>query len=505
MVDKIIQKQTRTHRRFCSFYTESDPILTYMVGKLNVVDGDTILEPCAGDGVFLDKIFSSHTNHNFRIDALDINPIAVDGLKVKYAEVQVAIRQTDTLLDPILDVIVSNGGYFSKIIGNPPYGAWQEQDKREILKKVYGGYVKETYSLFIKRCIDLLKEDGRLVFIVPDTFLALNLHKDTREKILKNTKIEEILLIPSKFFPGVNFGYSNLCIISLVKSKEIGNNKMKIISVLDDVYNLYKIAKGDSSVATYCEEIAQNKVMRSEDYAFLLGGNTKVRKLINDSSVKLGDIANCVTGFYSGDNKKFLAITDNSIKGSEKYLFIDKTLIENNYLNISNIIEGLSNGKKYIPILKGGNGCFVKETSWNVLWDKKTIAFYKNDKKARFQNPKYYFREGIGVPMVKSSKLHAFLLEKRLFDQSIVGIFPKEDKYLNYLLAFLNSDVCNKIMRVINHTANNSANYLKKLPIIIDKHSMAKIDHIMQEYFVCKDNTKALTSVNKVFSELYNI
>ena len=107
--------------------------------------------------------------------------------------------------------------------------------------------------------------------------------------------------------------------------------------------------------------------------------------------------------------------------------------------------------------------------------------------------------------MVKSNNLHAFLLKKRLFDQSIVGIFPKDDKYLNYLLAFLNSEVCSKIMKVINHTANNSANYLKKIPLILDDDVLKKIDEIMDYYFVSQDETTVLKYINTIFNSLYRI
>ena len=504
MVDKIINGKTRTRRQFCSFYTESDPILTYMVNKLDLAENDVILEPCAGDGVFIEKIIRTKDG-NYRIDALDLNPVAVEGLINKFRSEKVNVREADTLLDSTLDLFVNSNGFYTKVIGNPPYGAWQDYKKRTLLKKMYGGYVKETYTLFIKKCIDLLKEKGRLVFIIPDTFLALHLHKDTREKIFKETKVEEILLIPSNFFPGVNFGYSNLCIITLEKNRNNTNNKIRILSVSNNVNNLYELANGNISVANLIEEVEQDKIRNSVGSAFLIGGNTKIRKLINEAGTKLGDLANCVTGFYSGDNKRFLAVKNHEIKGSKKFQIIDDDIIDHAFLRHKALINGLNNKKQYIPILKGGNGRFLKDNEWFVKWDQQTVAYYHQDRKARFQNSQYYFREGIGVPMVKSAHPHAFLLKKRLFDQSIVGVFPKEKKHLNYILAFLNSDVCNRMTKVINHTANNSANYLKKLPIILDNKKIEEIDKIMETYFSTKDEMSTANRINSIFSELYEI
>lgn len=503
MVDQIIQGKTRSRRQFCSFYTESDPILTYMVNRLSIQKDDYILEPCAGDGIFIEKILSLYDK--LRIDALDLNPEAISGLKNKFNNNEVNIRQADTLLDKFLDTMVYNGGSYTKVIGNPPYGAWQEFKKRDLLKEKYGGYVKETYTLFIRRCIDMLKEGGKLVFIVPDTFLALHLHRDTRLKILENTKIEEILLIPSKFFPGVNFGYSNLCIITLLKTKDIKDNAIKIVSIRDSVENLYELTRNNYSVASNLEVVKQEQILNSVDYSFFIGGDNKIRRLINESHIKLSDIADCVTGFYSGDNKKFIVAKDSLVKGSKGYKVVDHTLVETEFLKKRDILKGLQGRKIYIPYLKGGNGILKKETEWYLQWSNDNVEFYKSNKASRFQNSQFYFKEGIGVPMVKSSKINAFLLENRLFDQSIVGIFPHDKKHLNYLLAFLNSEACNKLLKVINHTANNSANYLKKLPIILDEAAISEIDNLMNDFNHSRRKELTIEKINNIFSALYDM
>jgi hypothetical protein len=103
---------------------------------------------------------------------------------------------------------------------------------------------------------------------------------------------------------------------------------------------------------------------------------------------------------------------------------------------------------------------------WAVDWGTAAISHYKDDGKARFQNSDYYFREGIGVPMVTSTRINAFLLGRRVFDQSVVGIFPRRREWLFPLLVLLNSDYATRLLKeAINPTANNSANYLKKLPL----------------------------------------
>lgn len=168
--------------------------------------------------MFIRKILTSCPD--VHIDALDINPEAVKELQDQFSvqSKNVVVRETDTLFDVQLDSICVDG-YYDKIIGNPPYGAWQSPEKRQALKNKYTGYyVKETYTLFLLRCLTALKKGGRLSFIVPDTFMFLNMHEKLRKTLLRESIIEQILIFPSKFFPGISFGYSKTVIFQQEES-----------------------------------------------------------------------------------------------------------------------------------------------------------------------------------------------------------------------------------------------------------------------------------------------
>lgn len=69
--------------------------------------------------------------------------------------------------------------------------------------------------------------------------------------------------------------------------------------------------------------------------------------------------------------------------------------------------------------------------------------------------------------MVSSSSITGALIDNRLFDQSIVGVFPKDESLLLYILAFFNSPTCNKLIKTINPSANNPSNYIKKYRLFI--------------------------------------
>ncbi len=495
-------------RKYQAFYTKSTPIVEYMVHKLLLTPSDKIFEPCGGDGVFVEAILD--TNEFANIDICELNPASIVVLQSKFSNYKnVTIRECDTLLDNDLNFNSNFGGIYDKIIANPPYGAWQDLEKRAVLKKMYSDlYAKESYALFLFRCIELLKDGGILSFIIPDTFLNLHMHKAIRKHILTKTKIVELALFPSSFFPGVNFGYANLSIITLQKisnQKESLSNSFNVLTNFSTVEQLAEINKEELKVYSF----SQQEIFSNPDYAFLISDNSSISKAINEAALKVGDIANCVTGFYSGDDKTFLQVNSPDLKNGKNYDLVDPNKITREYKNVTNILEGFDSEKHFLPIVKGGNTKYLKPEGWFMNWSREAVLHYKKDKKARFQNPQYYFKFGVGVPMISSSSITASLIENKLFDQSIVGIFPKDKSLTYYLLAFFNSPTCNKLIRTINPSANNPANYIKKIPYIaptdVQKASInSTVQSILESiatqghYDVNIENT-----LNKIIEQIY--
>jgi phospholipid N-methyltransferase len=482
------------------YYTKSDEITKYMINKLSITPHSLILEPCAGDGVFIEALLNKE--QDITIDAFELDPCEAKKLIYKYNNNKnVIIKNEDTLLHK--DFI--NGHYDNRydfIIANPPYGAWQDYEKREQLKHIYPNlYIKETYSTFLYLSISLLKEKGRLVFITPDTYLNLHMHTFLRKYILQHTKVEEISIFPASFFPGVNFGYSKLSIITLVKTSnniEIFNNKIRIISNFKESINL---VNQDNTKLTI---IDQKEILNNASHAFIYSDDSYLNNLLKQSSVYIGDIANCVTGIYTGNDKKYIKVINHTIRNSKNYEII-------NAVEIAKTTKPDLNGfdvNLFIPIIKGGNTRFLKKDRWFINWSRDAVAFYKTNKKSRFQNSQYYFKQGIAVPMVSSNTVTASLINYRIFDQSIVGVFPKNNDYILFLLAFFNTPICTKLLRLINPSANNSANYIKKLPIIIpDANTILHINGLVETVLTAKnldDDTSYIENeLNTIFNVLY--
>lgn len=486
-----------------AYYTKSDPILNYMTGMLHFHPQDSILEPCGGDGVFVDKILEKSPSS--KIFIYELNPIAAGNLRSKYKKYSnIFIKETDTLLD---SEVVSCSHSFDKIIGNPPYGARNDGHKKAALNRMYADlYTKESYTLFLYACTRCLNENGELSFIIPDTFLSLHRHLAIRKFLLINTQIRELALFPSSFFPGVNFGYANLCIITLVKSSDIDKNMRNSITIRT---NFRSVEELENSHAGTTKRVSQKTVYESVGSAFMFNSTDRLTELINDTSIqKIGDIASCVTGFYSGNDKKYLHPIDESVKNAKKYTCASDGQIRETPLTEEEKIQGINSQQYLVPIVKGGNIEYIKPNNWFMDWSTQAISEYRTSKKCRFQNSTFYFREGIGIPMIRSSKLTGALIDGRLFDQSIVGVFPKDETWTFYLLGFINSTICSELINAINPSTNNSANYIKKIPFIKpDLVTRNKIELLVKEIISSIEKGENVSNtkieLDDLFSKLY--
>ncbi len=466
-IDKIYQ----------SYYTKCTAILDYMVDRLQPKAKQLILEPCAGNGVFIEALLQHGSN--FTIDVYELNPEAYKTLEERFSQYDnINIHLKDAILGTELPLYTQK---YDRIIGNPPYGAWQDYERRDQLKEIYPElYIKETYTLFLYKGLELLKQNGRLVFIIPSTFLNLHMHTALRKTILQNAQLEEIAIFPSKFFPGVNYGYAKMCIITLSKNRDARsrmNSRVQVFTNLSTVNDLHKIRQGKWNSDNFrFYELYQEDIYRTPDHALLVHPNPKIPKLINSSDKTIGDIADCVTGFYSGNDKKYLRRANEDVRGGKRYKIVNKNRICKDPTKHRNILDGIDASKCFVPIVKGGSSRYYKPDKWYMDWSKQSVAKFKESKKARFQNPHYYFQYGIAVPMVSSVPISGSLIERKLFDQSIVGVFPKNSSLLMFLLAYFNSEVCGELISTINPTANNSANYIKKIPVFLPDDPV--LDHI---------------------------
>ncbi|GHW02858.1 N-6 DNA methylase [candidate division SR1 bacterium] len=166
-----------------SYYTPKEIV------QLQIKDyykqGWVFLDPCCGTGQYLLQV---NTEDPELLRGCDIDEIAV-----KIARINLMCKFSNMHFRPnifVCDSLEKNGGLlkdkFDMIATNPPWGAK--------LSKDYKGYsIKsgESFSYFLERSLELLKNGGIISYILPESILNVQVHKDIR-KLLLNYNILKI-------------------------------------------------------------------------------------------------------------------------------------------------------------------------------------------------------------------------------------------------------------------------------------------------------------------------
>jgi len=96
--------------------------------------------------------------------------------------------------------VMKRGG-FDAIVGNPPYGHLLSKEGEEYIKKRLRSFSpnRDIYVAFIEQALTLLKDEGKLSFIIPSAWLGGVAYRTLRERLCK-ISINEIICLPFDVF-----------------------------------------------------------------------------------------------------------------------------------------------------------------------------------------------------------------------------------------------------------------------------------------------------------------
>lgn len=363
--------------------------------------------------------------------------------------------------DKFSEVFEQDG--FDVIIGNPPYGAELSKTQQEYFKYIYDIGSTDTAVLFIKRSLELLKDGGKLGFIVPKALCFASNWRKIREYIWDNTetiidcgkawkevKLEQVVFILKKGKKSANY-----------TSGKFENGNLKILG---------KINKKDA-----------------EDFGFFLNGISEseltIAKKIKSNSIFLNDISSNQRGailqkFISelGDKEvlggaqiqKYGVI---GIKGKidKKKIVNEQAFIKNNSVLVQNIVAHIENPIDHIKItacVPERNDYIIVDTinqiSLNNDIDKNVIWYLLNSKLMSWYAYRFIFGKAIRT-------MH--------FDNSITARLPipKDIKNLQNELA----KPVNEFLKFGREFQNTPANTDKSNNLKIEMEKLEKeIDEV---------------------------
>lgn len=190
-------------------------IIRMMVDMVQPKKEDTICDPSAGTAGFLvssgeylherhpdwfhEKSFREHYNSNM------FTGIEFDNTMLRIGAMNLQLHGIESPNLIGKDALSEGNGdirdKFSLILANPPFKGSLDYDGVEtsILKMVKS---KKTELLFLGLMLRMLKTGGRCAVIVPDGVLfgSSNAHKQIRQEIIENHKLDAVISMPSGVF-----------------------------------------------------------------------------------------------------------------------------------------------------------------------------------------------------------------------------------------------------------------------------------------------------------------
>ncbi len=299
---------------------------------------------------------------------------------------------------------ISEDGKFDIIVGNPPYVRLEKipKNERPYYKNNYetvpGRF--DLYSLFIEKGINLLKEEGYLGFIVPNTLLNNDDFEALRKFILDTCRIKKIVLLGE----GV-FQQATVSTIILILQKEITHSNNMVDWVIG------KKPESPNELRT----IRQADFYNNEKYRFTIKekGVGSILDKCYKNSIKFEDAVDYISGIQVWQNESDRIKHPDLLTKKPSNNLYKKTLVGENI-------------DKYSFTFAGDY----------VLYDRKLLE--------RARAPEWFEKKEKLVMRYIGTKLIAAYDDAQYYAQkSVIVLYPKNNSILDikYILAIINSNL----------------------------------------------------------------
>ncbi|MCL8007227.1 BREX-1 system adenine-specific DNA-methyltransferase PglX [Gelidibacter japonicus] len=359
--------------------------------------------------------------------------------------------------------IFAKGG-FDVVIGNPPYVARTIDDKTKIyINSNYqtAQYQVELYVSFMEMGAELLKPNGEISFIVPNSWLKNLRMSDCRKYVLENLNFS--ILIPNLDNVFLDASVDTLIFVA---KKEIDLGKVHILDFID-------------KQIIYKHTIDQVRFFQNDGYIFDVEISEDVLpivKKVRKNVIEVGAIMDVIRG----------------VNPYDKYTGQSAEVIKERAYH-----SDFRKDETFVPELKGKH-----VSSYNYFWDEKHYISYGDwlaapRQEKYFVGPRIVFREILGKTLVSTLIREKFIIDRSLYIARIDNE-EESDYVIEYILSILNS----KLMSFYFRYSNNEFDTLfpkirvaefKKLPIkITDSKNQLLAKTKVDELLKSKDNSTQL-------------
>lgn len=309
-------------RKKTGMYYTSKELVKKLQTNLNINNSQKfkICDPCCGSGNFIILLANSN------LDSKCLYGQDIDYVNIVLTRINVALLYPSVdynfLCEHFIcdDTLLKSFDFkFDYVIGNPPWGSKFNAEEIYQYKKLYltaNQSNMESFNLFVEKALSMLKQNGHLSFILPESILTIGAHKEIRNIISKKCSVEYVNFLGNAFY-----GVQCPSIILKLKLDNKGTMKNCLVTNKDDTYF-----------------ISENRMLDTNGFLFNL--SDEENELIDtvshlNNAVYLKDNAYFALGIVTGDNKKYITnkkTTNNEIVLKGKDISKYKIGIPNNYI-----------------------------------------------------------------------------------------------------------------------------------------------------------------------------
>lgn len=407
---------------------------------------------------------------------LNVSEVNYDLLYQRFEEIKDDIdMQQKPALDMLLPLVKqaqTMAQKYDAVITNPPYMSIGNSTPKlnDYIKFNYPDSKTDFFAVFIEKCISMTKRNCYTSMITMHSWMFLSSFEKLRIKLLNTVDVVNMAHLGARAFEEIG-GEVVQTTSFVIRKNAIGNYKGEYCRLVEPTTQQGKEEMFLVGINNYTAKQENFSKIPSSPVAYWVSDNfIKIFEI----GKPLSSFANVPKGLSTGSVDRFMRFW---------YEVNDKNI---NY-ECSDCEDTENTKEKWYPYAKGGtfrrwNGNLEYVVNWkNNGFEVKIFVDNKGKQRSRPQNTAYYFKKCMTYSAITSYKLSLRYLNHCIFGGGGDSIHTINDKYFNYILAFVNTELQTKILKLISPTMNFEVDHLKKLPIIIDESEMDSINRLVEE------------------------